>query len=224
MLIAAWLYTALILPLSVLTRLTPVCLPGLIDFNADLEALVFAALPAFVVGSITADNPRLQNRLLMLWLLAQIFRVIDGPGMIPALFSLIMLLAFSVVLRARRPAVLAMLVITAGAIINQLGAYQYDQAMRQTGLMVGLTVATIMIAHWAWHRLRRWAANEWLKSLAFFLLQPWVVLIASGALIRLAFPYDYWPLVGAALLWLSGFLMSPYSRSAICSILKNVKA
>jgi len=49
-LIAAGLYAALVLPLAVLTRMTPVCLPGLIDFNADIEAILFGLVPAIAAG------------------------------------------------------------------------------------------------------------------------------------------------------------------------------
>lgn len=214
-------YTALVLPAAVITKLTPVCLPGLIDFNADIEGLLFAVLPALLVGWQLRDSPRKQHGLVVFWLLTQTFRIIDGPGMIPDFLSLAMLLVFTWILRHEWRAALPLGLLAIAAAINHLGAHVHDQPLRQDGLMLAAAAFILLVLLFLPRSLRWLNTIRAQRSKLMLVLQPWAVLIVGGATFRLLFSYDYWGLIAAAGLWIAGFVLALFHSPVFRSLLKN---
>ena len=148
-LVAATLHAALLLPLAVLTRYTPACIPGLIDLTAPAEEMLFGFAPAIAAGLMPgAAQRRGLTGLLVLWLLARALKLPDGPGALPALLSagFIIVLAFEPLRRARiasgearnYPVGAALLALGLSAAINDAGAGLHDHELRMQGLFMGL--------------------------------------------------------------------------------------
>lgn len=216
---AAGIYAALVLPLSVLTRMTPVCLPGLIDFNADLEAILFALAPAIAAGACLPPERPLTWRLLWLWILAAALLLPDGPGVVPDVLEagFILALAMTIGRGHVRPAPrLATLGISAAlvglavaAILTDIAAGLHDAPLRRDARLAGIgAVAFLGVMLWAAHGegFAGGDADRHPQRLLKSLAHPATALIMGGGLLRLAAPYDPLLLTLAATLWLSGFL------------------
>jgi hypothetical protein len=201
-------YAGLIPALSVLTRLTPICLPGLIDLDADLAALAYGVVPALIAIQGFCEAPRRHAQLLWLWLIGAILHLPDGPGFLPEFFQVTFIasLALLIVRRIRTVAspthrmsdlarAIALLLLAVGAIVTAIGDGLHSQPLRDQGLAIGasavmMTALLMAVAH--------------RHSLLRACQQPAVILLAGALTLRLIAPYDGRVLTGASLMWLTG--------------------
>lgn len=219
-LVAAGIHAALVLPLAVLTRLTPVCLPGLIDYNADLEALLFGTAPALAAGfSLTPTHPTTW-RLFWIWGLTQLLHLPDGPGQLPNILTLgfLIALAFRVAYsrcdrlsqKAALGVGLALLALSAAALTTAIGARLHDFPLRNDGRLAGV-LAVLGLALIQWLGLTPGAvaakARQGMRQLITLFARPEALLIAAGGVIRLLFPYDLMELTLGVGLWVTGFIL-----------------
>ena len=224
-LIAAGIVAALVLPLAVLTRMTSACLPGLIDFNADIELILFGLAPAIAAGVCLPPQHPVTRRLLWLWILAIALLLPDGPGVLPDIVEagFILTLALTIargrinhdsrLIRMGIP--LALLGLAAAAIATAIGAGLHDAPLRQDARLVG-GVAALSLGAMLWldkiagcrSGIPDWRPWKALKPIG----HPAIVLIAGGGLLRLAAPYDPMLLTLAAAFWLSGFIILALTR------------
>lgn len=219
-LIAAGIHAALILPLAVLTRLTPVCLPGLIDFNADLEALLFGTAPALAAGFSLKPTHPTTSRLLWFWGLAQLLHLPDGPGPLPDILivGFLTALAFTVGYSrgdglSRKAAMgvgLALLALAAAALTTAIGAGLHDFPLRNDGRFAAV-LAVMGLALIQWLGLIPGAivakVREGARQLLVLFTRPETLLIVAGGVTRLLFPYDLMGLTLGAGLWMTGFIL-----------------
>lgn len=204
-------YAGLVPGLALLTRLTPVCLPGLIDLNADIEALVLGVIPAIIGVYWLPAATRAITPLLWIGITGALLGLPGGPGPLPDLLGILYALALAlVILRSmgkapppRRRAVAialaaALMVLAAGSIVSAIGSGFHDQPLRSQGLVIGsvagLAALAVMLAtsRGAW---LRWAS------------EPSTILMGGALALRLLGPYDPVALAGAALMWLVGGLL-----------------
>ena len=226
-LIAAGLYAALLLPLAVLTRMTPVCLPGLIDFNADIEAILFGLVPAIAAGICLPAERSSTRWLLWTWMLATVLFISDGPGVLPDVLTAGFIVVLGLTIIRNRAGAASLLVtiglsaslwaLAATTVVTDIGARLHDAPLRQEGRLAGIGVTIWLgVMLWMAYRAQRRRGDPdrrpWntLKRLG----HPAVSLIAGGALLRLAAPYDPTWLTVAAALWLSGFIILLLPRRA----------
>ena len=155
-LLAATLHAAALLPLAMLTRFTPACIPGLIDLTAQAEEMLFGFAPALIAGFLLpAREHRRIGGMLLLWVLARLLRLPDGPGFLPDILSLafIALLGWRLVRVTWPPAqrfshylpAASVLMLAVAACINYAGAGWHAHEVRNLGLLMATTaIAALM--------------------------------------------------------------------------------
>ncbi|KAF0280515.1 hypothetical protein FPL11_09860 [Spiribacter aquaticus] len=205
-------YTGIIPVLAWLTRMTPLCLPGFIDLNADLAALVHGALPGLIGVYWLRIAPQAVTKTLWVWVIAELLRLPDGPGVLPIGLRLVFMGWLLVVImrtpsraspagtRFVRPLLaVSLLGLAAAGIIDAVGSALHDPGGRNQGLVIGLIASlpaalSLLLTD---HRV----LTRWLGT-------PAALLVAGAAGLRLGAPYDMRWLAAAALAWLFGFLLT----------------